>query len=162
MSLCSASSSFTDIPAYTKFHVAIGFTAVAFAAIAFSTKVLTLCGFVERRIPSRLLAAMQIVHPIAGGGYVICAIFMPITANWIWPRLGTPTMVRRGRIRVSLVMPYFPPSRLGHRLYLHDVCFNGLGRCRDSHICKAQRAHEQAGRKQWNRDSHVGLNDQAR
>lgn len=76
---CSTASSFSDIPAYTKFHIAIGFTAIAFASIAFATKVLTTIPCVERRIPARILAIARIIHPIAGGAYIVCAIFMPIT-----------------------------------------------------------------------------------
>lgn len=76
---CSATSSFSEIPAYTKFHIAIGFTAIAFAAIAFATKAPTVVGCVERRIPARVLEIARVVHPIAGGVYAMCAIFMPIT-----------------------------------------------------------------------------------
>lgn len=33
---------------------------------------------------------METMHSVSGGMFIICSMFMPITANWIWPRFGTP------------------------------------------------------------------------
>lgn len=71
---------------YTRFHVGIGWTAVAFGVIAILLKVPDIIP-----IPfSKRIRNVLAWHSVFGGGFVTCAMFMPLTANWIWPRLGTP------------------------------------------------------------------------
>ncbi len=44
-----------------------------------------------QRIPERLRIFIHYGHSILGGLFLTCSLFMPITANWIWPRYGTPS-----------------------------------------------------------------------
>jgi hypothetical protein len=74
---------------YIHVHVGIGWTGVAFGALAMALRLpdfFCLMG----RIPNKISQAMRILHCIFGGLFLLCCLFMPITANWIWPRYGTP------------------------------------------------------------------------
>ena len=76
------------LPNFTKFHIAIGFTGVSFASLAL---LLRIPDAICIKLPARLhQRTVRPYHTIFGYVYLVCALFMPITSNWIWPRLGTP------------------------------------------------------------------------
>jgi len=79
----TATMGFSDLPVYIQFHVAIGITAIMFAGFAIALKV---------PVPFAPQLRNRL-HPVMGYIYVMLSVFMPITSNWIWPRLGTPWMV---------------------------------------------------------------------
>ena len=41
-------------------------------------------------IPIKFARIFSILHGIFGALFLVCCLFMPVTANWIWPRYGTP------------------------------------------------------------------------
>lgn len=43
-----------------------------------------------KHIPKKVSRLIGIMHTIFGGLFLACCLFMPVTANWIWPRYGTP------------------------------------------------------------------------
>jgi len=45
------------------------------------------------RIPEKIASVIRILHGIFGALFLVCCLFMPVTANWIWPRYGTPTTI---------------------------------------------------------------------
>jgi uncharacterized membrane protein len=78
-----------SLSTYIHVHVGIGWTGVAFGALAMALRLpdfFCLMG----HIPNKISRAIRILHYICGGLYLLCCLFMPITANWIWPRYGTP------------------------------------------------------------------------
>jgi hypothetical protein len=80
---------------YIHVHVGVGWTGVAFGALAMALRLpdffCLMGGCIipdSNKIISR--ATVRILHGISGGVYLVCCLFMPLTANWIWPRYGTP------------------------------------------------------------------------
>mmetsp|Transcript_15762 Transcript_15762/g.22498 ORF Transcript_15762/g.22498 Transcript_15762/m.22498 type:complete len:229 (+) Transcript_15762:77-763(+) len=74
---------------YIQFHVAIGWTGVAFGLVAMALRIPDfLC--ILKRIPIKFRILIHYAHSICGGLFLICSLFMPISSNWIWPRYGTP------------------------------------------------------------------------
>jgi hypothetical protein len=68
-----------QLPVFTQFHMAIGFTGVAFASLAI---LLRIPDFLCINVPPRLQPFVTNAHTLFGFGYLTCALFMPITANW--------------------------------------------------------------------------------
>ncbi len=75
--------------AYTNFHVGIGWTGVTFGFIALGLRICDFFNLMER-LPMYYQKIIATGHTLFGGFYLLCCLFMPITANWIWPRFGTP------------------------------------------------------------------------
>lgn len=77
------------VSGFIKFHISLGWTGVAFGFLAM---VLRAPDLVSRwwRAPPCARRAMETLHTVSGMIFIACSIFMPITANWIWPRYGTP------------------------------------------------------------------------
>jgi hypothetical protein len=75
---------------YIQFHVAIGWSGVAFGLAAMALRVPDFLCLLQR-VPKQLQLLIHYAHSILGGLFLMCALFMPITANWIWPRYGTPS-----------------------------------------------------------------------
>lgn len=78
-----------SLSTYIHVHVGIGWTGVAFGALAMALRLPDFFCLMER-IPNKISRAIRILHYICGGLFLVCCLFMPITANWIWPRYGTP------------------------------------------------------------------------
>lgn len=69
------------LPAFTRFHVAIGFTGVACGALAMALRA---AGFLCLQMPPQASAWAHFGHSVAGAGFVLCCLFfMPLTANWV-------------------------------------------------------------------------------
>lgn len=77
---------------YIHFHIGIGWTGVAFGAIAMALRVPDFFGLM-RRIPGKVAGVIRFFHGLFGALFLVCCLFMPITANWIWPRYGTPVEI---------------------------------------------------------------------
>lgn len=77
------------VSSFIKFHISIGWTGVAFGFLALALRAPDL---LKRwwRAPPGVRRAMETLHSVSGGMFIVCSIFMPVTANWIWPRFGTP------------------------------------------------------------------------
>lgn len=78
-----------SLSTYIHVHVGIGWTGVAFGALAMALRLPDFFCLMER-IPNKISRTIRILHYICGGFFLVCCLFMPITANWIWPRYGTP------------------------------------------------------------------------
>ncbi|KAL3802090.1 hypothetical protein HJC23_010846 [Cyclotella cryptica] len=81
-----------SISTYIHFHIGIGWTGVAFGAMAMALRVPDFFALMNR-LPTKVVAVIRFLHGIFGGMFLLCCLFMPITANWIWPRYGTPTEI---------------------------------------------------------------------
>jgi len=77
------------ISSFIHIHIGIGWTGVAFGGMALFLRAPDFLRFLQR-LPAFIQAFISFWHTIFGGLYVLCCLFMPITANWIWPRYGTP------------------------------------------------------------------------
>ncbi len=77
---------------YIQFHIAIGWSGVAFGLAAMALRVPDFICLLHR-IPNQPRLFIHYAHSILGGLFLICSVFMPITANWIWPRYGTPSAI---------------------------------------------------------------------
>jgi hypothetical protein len=77
---------------YIQFHVAIGWSGVAFGLSAMALRIPDFLCLLQR-IPKQLQLVIHCAHGILGGLFLMCSLFMPITANWIWPRYGTPSEI---------------------------------------------------------------------
>ena len=77
------------VSGFIQFHISLGWTGVAFGFLALALRIPDL---VNRwwTPPSGIKGIMEMLHSLSGGMFIVCSIFMPITANWIWPRFGTP------------------------------------------------------------------------
>jgi hypothetical protein len=78
-----------NVSGFIQFHISIGWTGVAFGFLALALRVPD----VLNRwwgAPPCMRRTMEMLHSLSGGVFIACSIFMPITANWIWPRFGTP------------------------------------------------------------------------
>lgn len=77
------------VSGFIQFHISIGWTGVAFGFFALALRAPDL---LNRwwRAPPGMRRTMETMHSVSGGMFIICSVFMPITANWIWPRFGTP------------------------------------------------------------------------
>jgi hypothetical protein len=99
-----------NLPLLIRCHVAIAFTAVAFGSLAILLRIpdvlvqtLLASSYIRSKyesITDRLLLPLQKLntwgkrwHGTVGMLYLAFCLFIPITSNWIWPRLGTPHMV---------------------------------------------------------------------
>jgi hypothetical protein len=75
---------------YIHVHIGIGWTGVAFGALAMALRVPDFFGLMGR-LPNKISQeVIRTLHCISGGLFLVCCLFMPVTANWIWPRFGTP------------------------------------------------------------------------
>ncbi len=77
---------------YIQFHVAIGWSGVAFGLAAMALRIPDFLCLLQR-VPRHLQLLIHYAHSILGGLFLMCTLFMPITANWIWPRYGTPSEI---------------------------------------------------------------------
>ena len=78
--------SFNDLPAFTRFHIMIGIFAISFAVIALALRIVLF-------FKPKISRGINDFHVVFGWLYIIFAVFMPITSNFIWPRKGTPRSV---------------------------------------------------------------------
>jgi len=79
----------SELSQYIHFHIGIGWTGVTFGAMAMACRVPDFFGLMGR-FPKKVAGAIHILHGVFGFLFLVCCLFMPITANWIWPRYGTP------------------------------------------------------------------------
>lgn len=81
-----------SISTYIHFHIGIGWTGVACGAVAMALRIPDFFGLMDA-VPAKLAVMIRFLHGLLGGAFLVFCLFMPITANWIWPRYGTPTEI---------------------------------------------------------------------
>lgn len=110
------------LPLFTQFHIALGFLGVTFGSLAILCRLPEVllrgadlaCRIVAQRHDGKekhgsgnnvtrssgLLEHLRRwdewgkrLHGALGMLYLFFCLFMPVTSNWIWPRMGTPYMV---------------------------------------------------------------------
>eukprot|EP00457_Paulinella_chromatophora_P011915 gb/GEZN01012082.1/.p1 GENE.gb/GEZN01012082.1/~~gb/GEZN01012082.1/.p1 ORF type:complete len:265 (-),score=18.92 gb/GEZN01012082.1/:255-1049(-) len=88
----------SELPVYTQAHIAIGLVGVGFGALALVLRLPSLLIQIwnlvsRRRFPVwayTIASSFKRFHALAGNIFVLAFMLMPTTANWIWPRFGTP------------------------------------------------------------------------
>lgn len=90
-----------------QFHVSVGIAAIVFGFLALAVKApvvlhalfrlsrfaVQVDALASKIIPEALFAVGRLVHATFGRLFVLFSVFMPITANWILPRFGTPLLI---------------------------------------------------------------------